>query len=701
MEGETLAWGIALVAIFAAGGSFVWQRRRGAALRTTLAEAEKRAAEAAELAAENRDLNHRLAAGAHALETARNTADQLVQSFDFLPLPVWRRRADLTIQDCNPAYSAALESDRATVIRENRTLGRTAHGDSGRALAELARAARTPQTESVHVVIAGTRRLIEITEAAIADGGTIGMAVDVTDREDLEREHDRHLAAHREVLENLSTAIAIYGADSRLQFFNSAFVRLWKLDATWLATGPSFAEALEDLRARRLLPEYVDFQAFKQSRVRLFTSLLEPVEELVYIPDGTTLRTHISPHPLGGLMFAYEDVTDSLALERSYNTLIAVQRATLDNLYEGVAVIGSDGRLKLTNPSYGRIWGLPADLLSGEPHIAEVVERTRAYFNVGAEWPSFRDRLIARLTDREPRKGRTTRTDGSILDFAMVPLPDGAVLLSYVDVSDSVRVEQALRLRNDALEAADRLKSEFISNISYELRTPLNTIIGFAEILSQQYFGKLNARQREYCRGIAASSEQLLTVINDILDLASIEAGRMALERSLVRPRALLDQVAQVMQESARAQSLDITVDCPKDLAALEADERRLKQALCNLVSNAIKFTPEGGAIQLLCDVEDGHALISVRDTGVGIRAEDRERVLQSFERGRAPSDDARRDGFVRGSGAGLGLALTKRIVELHGGRLTIDSTPNRGTTVTCFLPLVPNEQNARRRIDA
>lgn len=701
MEGETLAWGIAFIAIVVGGASFIWQRRRGASLEAALAMAAKRAAEAAELASENRDLNQRLAAGARAIEAARTAADQLVQAFDNLPLPVWRRRVDLAIQDCNPAYCAALEGDRDTVIRESRTLGKTAQGDSVRALAELARAARTPQTESVHVVIAGTRRLLEVTEAPLADGGTIGIAVDVTDREELEREHERHLAAHREVLEHLSTAIAIYGADSRLQFFNSAFVRQWKFDATWLATGPGFAEVLEDLRARRLLPEYVDFQAFKQSRVRLFTSLLEPVEELVYIPDGTTLRTHISPHPLGGLMFAYEDVTDSLALERSYNTLIAVQRATLDNLYEGVAVVGSDGRLKLTNPAYGRIWGLPTDFLSGEPHIAEVVERTRAYYNVGAEWPSFRDRMIARLTDREPRKGRATRTDGSILDFAMVPLPDGAVLLSYVDVTDSVRVEQALRMRNDALEAADRLKSEFISNISYELRTPLNTIIGFTEILSQQYFGKLNARQREYCRGIAASSEQLLTVINDILDLASIEAGRMALERSLIRPRALLDQVAHLMQESARAQSLNITVDCPKDLAAIEADERRLKQALCNLVSNAIKFSPDGGAIQLLCDFEDGHALISVRDTGVGIRPEDHERVMQSFERGRAAGEDARRDGYVRGSGVGLGLALTKRIVELHGGRLTIDSAPNLGTTVTCFLPLMSNEQDARRTVDA
>ena len=248
----------------------------------------------------------------------------------------------------------------------------------------------------------------------------------------------------------------------------------------------------------------------------------------------------------------------------------------------------------------------------------------------------------------------------------------------YGDVVGEVAAE--LRERAEALETADRLKSEFISNVSYELRTPLNTIIGFAEILANQYFGQLNPRQLEYCRGIIGSSERLLTIINDILDLASIEAGRMTLEREPVAPRALLETVAGIMQEWARSQNLRLTVECPPNLDKIEIDERRLKQALCNLVSNAIKFTPPGGSIEIRGKIENGHALLSVSDTGIGIAAEDQERVFKEFERGRPAQ--------ARRAGAGLGLSLVKRIVELHGGHVTMYSVPNRGTTVTCVLPV-------------
>src|SRR5213078_974475 len=161
-----------------------------------------------------------------------------------------------------------------------------------------------------------------------------------------------------------------------------------------------------------------------------------------------------------------------------------------------------------------------------------------------------------------------------------VPLPDGNVLLSYLDVTDSTRVERALRERNEALETAGRLKSEFIANVSYELRTPLNAIIGFAEILANQYFGPLTPRQLDYSRGILDSSHRLMALINDILDLATIEAGYMALETGRVEIGDMLEAVMVLTRERARSQNLSLTLACPPDIGALEADERRLKQAL-------------------------------------------------------------------------------------------------------------------------
>src|SRR5205085_7326742 len=168
---------------------------------------------------------------------------------------------------------------------------------------------------------------------------------------------------------------------------------------------PSLDELLGRLRERRRVPEYADFRAFKRQQLGMFTSLIEPLGELMHLPDGRTLSVSVSPHPLGGLIFVYEDVTDRLALESSYNTLIAVQRETLDNLFEGIAVFGSDGRLKLQNPAYRKIWALSETDLAGEPHIGGIVDKTRAFYDDGVDWPAVREQVIAKITGQSESSG--------------------------------------------------------------------------------------------------------------------------------------------------------------------------------------------------------------------------------------------------------------------------------------------------------
>jgi signal transduction histidine kinase len=601
--------------------------------------------------------------------------------FEAVPVPVWRRDGSLTLVDCNSAYAAALDTTREAAIAEGRELA----PESGRGKAlELARAAAagTSSTEAHHLVIGGSRHLIEITETPDREGGTIGFAIDRTDREAAEAELQRHISAHGGVLENIHAAVAIYGADKRLKFCNSAFGLLWGVETDWLACGPSLDEMLERLRERRRIPELADFRAFKRQQTAMFTSLIEPLQELLHLPDDRTLSLTVSPHPLGGLVFVYEDVTDRLALERSYNTLIEVQRESLDNLFESIAVIGSDGRLKLHNPAYRKVWGLSEDDLKGEPHISEIVEKTRRFYEIdgpgGGNWAALKARIIARVSGGALVRDLLDRADGTVLQIATVPLPDGNVLLSYQDVTDTQRVERALRERNEALETAGRLKSEFIANVSYELRTPLNAIIGFAEILANEYFGALTPRQLDYSRGILDSSQRLLSLINDILDLATIEAGYMTLETAQVDIHDMLDAVLTLTRERARNQNLELEIDCPAGIGAVEADERRLKQALFNLVSNAIKFTPPGGSIRVHAERATDELVLSVADTGVGIPIADQARIFEKFERGN-PN--------LAQTGAGLGLSLVKCLVELHGGTVTMTSSPDEGTTVYCRLP--------------
>ncbi|MDD3371966.1 MAG: ATP-binding protein [Alphaproteobacteria bacterium] len=523
---------------------------------------------------------------------------------------------------------------------------------------------------------------MEITETPYeANGmkGVFGFAINVTAEEDKEAEVERHSASQREVLEHLSSAIAIYGPDTRLEFYNRAYQRLWHADEAFLDGRPTFSEVLEDHRTRRIAPEQVDFQRYKKDRLALFTSLLEPQENLTYLPDGTTLRVLVSPHPLGGLIFVHEDVTDKLALESSYNTLIAVQRETLDNLAEGIAVFGPDGKVGLFNPSFAEMWSLNTDYLKTNPHVSDILEKAKSLLTYEGEWDSYKKSAVSYTLDRNPRKGRMNLTNDTVLEYVAVPLPDGAVLNSYLNVTDSIKAERALRASNMALAAADRLKSEFVANVSYQLRTPLNTIMGFSEILTNQYFGTLNERQMEYTRTIMDASKKLLLLINDVLDLATIEAGRMALDHETIGVAALLTAAKQMTSEWARQQSLEIAIDCPSDIGSFEVDVHRMKQVLFNLISNAVKYTPAGGRITLEARAAESWVALTVADTGIGIPSTDLDRVFGKFERTNTQS---------RQSGVGLGLSLVKSFVELHGGRIEIASTPKQGTRVTCFIPV-------------
>jgi len=628
------------------------------------------------------------AAEARAAEAEREAA-RISAMLDALPAPVWMRGPDGTIVRVNRAYADAVEAAPAQAVAEGRELAPRA----GAALARRAAEAGAALTERHAFAANGERRVADITEMPF-DGGDgpaqLGFAVDVTEIEDVRSELARHIAGHADVLEQVGSAVAIYGPDGRLAFHNQAYVRLSGLDDAYLSTGPAFGDVLEELRIRRRLPEEADFRRFKAAQTGLFTSLIEPQESLLHLPDGTTLRQLAAPHARGGLIFVQEDVTDRLQLESSYNTLLAVQQETLDNLAEGIAVFGGDWRLRLSNPEFRRLWGLgDAAVMGGGPHLTEILETMRGQFADPAAWTGFAQRITASAADREHASGRMERADDAVIQYATVPLPDGAIILGFLDVTDTVRVEQALRRSNAALEAADRLKSEFIANVSYQLRTPLNAIMGFAEILQNGYYGTLTHRQLEYVSGVLESGQRLLILINDILDLATIEAGFMALERTDVDVEKVVQSVAELTRDWAEKQELAIETRVPPDVGTIRADERRIKQALFNLVSNAIKFTPSGGRITLSAERQGGEVRISVADTGIGIPARDQDRVFGRFERSHQDQ---------RGPGAGLGLSLVKSFVELHGGRVGMVSGPEQGTRIDCVLPVAAPEDEVREQ---
>ena len=244
----------------------------------------------------------------------------------------------------------------------------------------------------------------------------------------------------------------------------------------------------------------------------------------------------------------------------------------------------------------------------------------------------------------------------------------------------NARLFREIEDKGRQLETASRHKSEFLANMSHELRTPLNAIIGFSEVLSERMFGEINDKQAEYLTDILESGRHLLSLINDILDLAKIEAGRMELEPADFNLAAAIDNTLVLVRERAQRRGITLTRSIDERLGDIRADERKVKQVLLNLLSNALKFTPEGGRIAVAADVHDGAAEISVTDTGVGIAPEDQAAVFEEFRQVGATARKV--------EGTGLGLAISRKFIELHGGRIRVESVVGTGSTFAFTLPL-------------
>jgi signal transduction histidine kinase len=592
--------------------------------------------------------------------------------FNALPMPVWLRGADGRIEWVNKAYSAAVEADEGEARERQIELLEVRQRN------EVAVPVRRGEMfrKRMSLNIGGVRKTHDVIVLPLGEASAAA-AIDVTAAESVQGELDRKVEAYDRTLDRVATAVAIFGPDHRLTFFNAAFQKLWQLDGEWLASGPSDAQILDRLREASRLPEMVNYREWK-SRVLTSHKQEGANEEGWHLPDGRMLHVTIEARPDGGVTHLYDDATERLAMESRYQILIDVQRETLDNLKEGVAVFGTDGRLRLFNSAFERVWKLSSRTLREAPHVDQIIAQCRVLHDDSREWGAIA-RAVTQFSDtRRPIEGQMMRADQSVIDYAALPLPDGGTLVTFADVTAAKRYERALIERNEALIAADRLKSQFISHVSYELRTPLTNIIGFTELLESPRTGQLNTKQREYLGDVSASSRTLLSIIDDILDLANIDAGALELKLAPARARPIVDAAVLAVRDRLTRAHHKLEISMAPDVDAFIADEARVRQILYNLLSNAIGFSSPGGEIGLECRREGSMIAFTVVDHGVGIPKDQQRAVLERF---------VSRTQGSKHRGAGLGLSIAKSLVELHGGEMSLESEPGQGTRVTVRFP--------------
>ncbi len=610
-------------------------------------------------------------------DSALNSLTQLIEA---APFPMWYRGPDLQLGLVNSAYVHAVEGrDAADVIARGSELVEGI-SEEDLALAHKAQESGQIQSQMKPAIIRGERRMLRVVDVPLATGAVAGFAIDVQDLEDARNDLARHIESQRELADRMTAGTAQFNGDRALSFYNLAFVVMSGLDPEWLAEEPEFDRLIDRMRDNQRLPEARDFPAWKEERRGWFTSPEEVIEEEWMLPSGDHLRVVAQPLPDGGLRLFLEDRTEQLRLASSRDTLLRVRTATFDNLFEAISVFASDGRLYLWNRRFLDDWELEESWLTSHPRVDELVPAMARKLVNPTSAAQIRETVRHTTNERESSSGRISMTDGRHFQFAAVPLPDGNALFTMIDVTDSTRIEAALRERASALEEADKVKTDFVANVSYELRTPLTSIGGFAEMLAAGYAGDLSPQAKDYVSAILESVARLSKLIDDVLDLTTGDTRGMKLERERVDIVGLCRNAVDAIRPRAEEKAQKLVTKIAPGAGHVFGDARRLRESVEHVLNNAIAFSDRKGRIVLEADGDDMQAIIRISDNGPGIADGDISRVFKRFDRVA--------EAGVRGEAAlGLGLPLTRQFIEAHSGTVELESATGKGTAVTLTIP--------------
>lgn len=614
-------------------------------------------------------------------QTARAREDfaALVGLIEAAPMPMWFRGPDMKLRLVNSAYVAAVAApDADTVVSGQIELVEAVDGLTAAQIAGQAQAQDLPIERHVSATIDGQRRTLKVSDLPLGGEGVAGYAIDIEEMEEQVRTFRAFREAQRSMLDQLSIGVAQFDEQRRLTFANQPFQRIFAMKPGAMVNPPDFDTWLGTARDAGRLPEVRDFPVWRREHGDWF-SAGDAQEEAWPLRDGTHLRMVAQPMPDGGLVLVAEDRTEQLALSATRDTLLRTRTATFDSLFEALAVFAPDGRMQLWNRRFASFWGLEETFLDEHPRIETLLEAISAKLARPAQAKALGDVVRTATLDRKQRGGRIAMADGRTLEFAGVPLPDGNGLLTVLDITDSKKAEDALRERNTALEEADAVKTRFLANMSYEFRTPLTSIGGFAELLQAGVAGELTPQAQDYVAGILSSVDRLGEQIETVLDLSQSEAGLLPIAAEDIELMPFMTRLVRDREERIVASKLHLELRGDKSAGRVTGDPRRLGRAVGHILDNAITATPRSGKILVELARRKGGARIVISDNGPGMTPTEVARALDDFR--------ADPDGQKVERRQGLGLPLARRLIEAHGGRLELASQKGAGTTVTIHLP--------------
>lgn len=367
---------------------------------------------------------------------AQSNLRNLEDLVDNLPYPVWMRNHNLNLVMVNKKYlEFANYTDKETVIINNIEIPGISEDIKLKDLAKEAKDTNKVRKKSLHLNKNGNHHCFEVietpylSEESLDRIATVGSLIDVTALDNLKRNLKQYQNAHLEILGALGTAFAVYDNSYNLDFYNQAFVHMWDIDENWLEKNRSYTNFLDYLREQRLLPEVPDYIYYKTEEHKMFNNLVETTEDLLHLPDGRSFRRLRAPHPKGGLIFAFEDISDRLAARRDYNLILSVQQEILDNLEQAILIFGSNGKLKFYNQAYVELWDADEIILQKEPTIAEVIETHKNFFDAAENWSELKKQITHHVLNNNTKAFIVTRRDGSEIECISALLANESVMV--------------------------------------------------------------------------------------------------------------------------------------------------------------------------------------------------------------------------------------------------------------------------------